>query len=210
MITWSKGDHYRKVALLKNSPRGGLLGMAAIHAMGSDGKVSSPIERGPSTRYHQRPPPPAPANVPQLSRHEGKKLTKREVYTAHQEEPQCASCHRKIDSIGFGLENFDAIGSRRLNAKHEVTSQNREGVIYASGAFHKGPEFADYFELRDIIYSKRKLSRSFTGALIEYALGRPFAFTDEDLAQDIIAKVKSKGDNLVEFIHAIVASPLSP
>ena len=59
------------------------------------------------------PPQPAPPNVPQLARLAGKSLTTRERVVLHQEEPQCASCHRKIDPIGFGLENFDAVGAWR-------------------------------------------------------------------------------------------------
>ena len=92
------GDHFRKVSLPADSPRGGLLGTAAVLAMGSDGIESSPVERGAWVlRYLLNdPPPPAPPNVPQLSRLADKPLTARERVLAHQEEPQCASCHRKI------------------------------------------------------------------------------------------------------------------
>ena len=126
--------------------------MAAIHAMGSDGIESSPVERGAWVLRHilNDPPPPAPPNVPQLSRLADKPLTKREKLAAHMEEAQCASCHRKIDPIGFGLENFDAAGKWRL-----VEGKGRhEHKIDPSGALHKGPAFADYFELRDIIAVK--------------------------------------------------------
>jgi hypothetical protein len=82
------GDKFRRVQLPANSPRGGLLGMAAIHAMGSDGIVSSPVERGAWVLRHllNDPPPPAPPNVPQISRLEGQILTKRERLLAHQEK----------------------------------------------------------------------------------------------------------------------------
>ena len=65
------------------------------------------------------PPPPAPPNVPQLTRLEGELLTTRERLRLHQEEPQCASCHRRIDPIGFGLENFDAVGMWRTTDAYE-------------------------------------------------------------------------------------------
>ena len=73
--------------------------MAAIHAMGSDGMESSPVERGAWVLRHlvHNPPPPAPANVAQISRLDGKPLTKRQKLAAHMEEAQCASCHRKMD-----------------------------------------------------------------------------------------------------------------
>ena len=142
------GDEFRKIKLPADSPRGGLLGMAAIHAMGSDGVVSSPVERGAWVLRHllNDPPPPAPPNVPQISRLEGQILTTRERLLAHQEEAQCASCHRKIDPIGFGLENFNAAGKWRTEDSYQARDGRGRGVgkrktwtIDASGAFHKGP-----------------------------------------------------------------------
>ena len=209
------GDHYRKVSLPENSPRGGLLGMAAINAMGSDGIESSPVERGAWVLRHlmHSPPPPAPANVPQLSRLDGKPLTKREKLAAHMEEAQCASCHRKIDPIGFGLENFDAAGKWR-SKEHQYT-KNRKGEmvpsrtgtpIDATGEFHNGPAFGDFYELRDLIakWQAEEFARSFTEALIEYGLGRPFGFTDETLANEILTAAKSQDYSLASFIHSIV------
>ncbi|PHR86039.1 MAG: hypothetical protein COA78_38420, partial [Blastopirellula sp.] len=200
------GDHYRKVSLPENSPHGGLLGMAAINAMGSDGIESSPVERGVWVLRHlmYSPPPPAPANVPQLSRLDGEPLTKRQKLAAHMEEAQCASCHRKIDPIGFGLENFDAAGKWR----EQDGSGKRAHPIETSGAFHKGPSFGDFFELRDLIatWQTEEFARGFTETLIEYGLGRPFGFTDEDLANEILAAAKDEHYTVSEFIHALVQS----
>ena len=200
------GDHYRKVSLPKNSPRGGFLGMAAIHAMGSDGIESSPVERGVWVLRHllHSPPPPAPANVPQLSRLDDKPLTKRQKLAAHMEEAQCASCHRKIDPIGFGLENFTAAGKWR----EKEGEGRRSHPIDASGAFHKGPAFDDFFELQKLIASHHEedFARSFTEALVEYGLGRPFGFTDEDLANHILTAAKDRQYAASDFIHALVQS----
>ncbi len=211
------GDHYRKVSLPEGSPRGGLLGMAAIHAMGSDGRESSPVERGSWVLRHlmHSPPSPAPANVPQLTRLDDKPLTKRQKLAAHMEEAQCASCHRKIDPIGFGLENFDAAGKWR-SGEHRYT-KNRKGnmvpskkttPIDTSGAFHKGPAFGNFLELRKSIvkWQAEEFSRGFTEALVEYGLGRPFSFTDEDLANEILLASKDKQYAISEFIHALVQS----
>lgn len=211
------GDHYRRVSVPGNSPRGGFLGMAAICAMGSDGKESSPVERGAWVLRHllHSPLPPAPANVPQLSRLDGKPLTKRQKLAAHMEEAQCASCHRKIDPIGFGLENFTAAGKWR-SKEHRYT-RNRKGKmvpsrkgtpIDSSGKLHDGPAFADFFELRELIATKHQedFARGFTEALIEYGLGRPFGFTDEDLANEILVASKNKQYAVSEFIHALVQS----
>jgi hypothetical protein len=206
------GDEFRKVKLPAGSPRGGLLGTAAIHAMGSDGVESSPVERGAWVlRYLLNdPPPPAPPNVPQLSRLADKPITTRERLRAHQEEAQCASCHRRIDPIGFGLENFDAAGKWRTTEAHRIKTRRnwrttKTWEIDPSGSFHNGPEFADYFELRDRIAEREPdFARGFTEALIEYALGRPFGFIDEDLALGIMSSAKNKNYALREFVHALV------
>ncbi len=210
------GDEFRKVKLPTDSPRGGLLGMAAIHAMGSDGVVSSPVERGAWVLRHllNDPPPPAPPNVPQISRLEGKILTTRERLLAHQEEAQCASCHRKIDPIGFGLENFNAAGKWRTEDSYQLKNKRGRGIgkrktwtIDASGALHKGPAFNDYHELRNLIAEREEdFARGFTEHLIEYALGRPFGFTDEDLAEQIVDLAKSKQFTVSDFFHALVQS----
>lgn len=210
------GDEFRKVKLPADSPRGGLLGMAAIHAMGSDGIESSPVERGAWVlrKLLNDPPPPAPPNVPQLSRLADKPLSAREKLIAHQEQPQCASCHRKIDPIGFGLENFNAAGKWRTE-EHRYT-KNRKGklqlsktatAIDTSGKFHNGPAFANYEELRNLIAQREPdIARSFTEALVPYALGRPFGFTDQVLAKTIVASAKDKQFAIREFIHALVQS----
>ena len=199
------GDHFRKVSLPPDSPRGGLLGTAAVLAMGSDGIESSPVERGAWVlRYLLNdPPPPAPPNVPQLSRLADKPLTARERVLAHQEEPQCASCHRKIDPIGFGLENFTAAGKWRTEDKHGKKTYD----IDPSGKFHKGPEFSGYFEMRDLIAQKENdFARGFTEHLIGYGLGRPFGFTDEDLANEITSAAKKEDHSVSAFVHALVQS----
>ena len=210
------GDQFQKVTLPADSPRGGLLGMAAIHAMGSDGIESSPVERGAWVLRHllNDPPPPAPPNVPQLSRLADKPLSTRQKLAAHQEEAQCASCHRKIDPIGFGLEHFNAAGKWRAE-EHQFT-KNRKGKLQrsktgtpidTSGKFHNGPAFADYHELRELIANQEEdFARGFTEHLIEYALGRPFGFTDEDHANEIVGFAKSKQFAVSEFVHALVQS----
>lgn len=210
------GDTFRQVKLPADSPRGGLLGMAAIHAMGSDGVVSSPVERGAWVLRHllNDPPPPAPPNVPQISRLENQVLTSRERLLAHQEEAQCASCHRKIDPIGFGLENFDAAGKWRTEDSYQLRDKRGRGVgkrktwtIDSSGAFHKGPTFSNYQELRNLIADREAdFARGFTEHLIEYALGRQFAFTDEDLADEIVSAARDKEFAVSEFIHALTQS----
>lgn len=212
-----KGNAYEKVSLPKDSPRGGLLGMAAISFMGSNGATTSPVERGAWVlrKLLHDPPPPAPANVPAITRLAGKVLTTRERLLAHQEDAQCASCHRKIDPIGYGLENFDAAGQWRTEDSYQATDASgkpdpktkKTWTIEAAAQFHKGPAFKDYFEMRDIIASKSDaFARGFSEALIEYALGRPVGFRDAPLITGMLKQSGKKDHAIREFIHALVSS----
>lgn len=203
-----RGDEFRRVTLPVDSPRGGLLGMAAILAMGGNGDQTSPVERGAWVlrKLLNDPPPPAPPNVPQLNRLAGKPLSTRERIAQHQEDAQCTQCHRKIDPIGFGLENFDAAGKwRTVDLRPDVPPEKRQ--IDPSGAFFKGAPFRNVYELRDLIAARpEKFAHGFTEALIEYGLGRPFGFSDQDLADEIVNWTKKNGFSLPEFIQALVAS----
>jgi hypothetical protein len=204
------GDAFRPVELPPDSPRGGLLGMAAIHAMGSNGEHSSPVERGAWVlrKLLNEPPPPAPANVPQLTRLEDKLLTTRERIQMHQEQPQCTSCHRRIDPIGLGLENFDAAGRWRTEDSYERTGLGRKTwPIDPSGTLHQGPSFANFAELRDHIHQRSEaFARGLSTALVEYALGHPAGFSDEPLIEQIVRDAASKDLTLRTFIHSLVHS----
>ncbi len=211
------GDAFRKVPLPKDSPRGGLLGMAAVLAMGSNGEHTSPVERGAWVlrKVLNDPPPPAPANVPALTRLAGKVLTTRERVSAHQEDAQCASCHRKIDPIGFGLENFDAVGlwrtedsfQARDNDGKPLPNAKKTWTIDPAGAFHRGPSFRDFNEMRDVVASRTEaFARGITSSLIEYGLGRPCGFSDDELVESIVQRAQKRNFGLREFLHALVQS----
>ncbi|MEM1228179.1 MAG: DUF1592 domain-containing protein [Planctomycetota bacterium] len=223
------GAHFRRVAVPDGLPRGGLLGMAAVMAMGSDGDRSSPVERGAWILrcLLNDPPPPAPPNVPQLSRLDGEVLTARQLQKAHQEEPQCAQCHRKIDPLGFGLENFDAAGRWRDDevlwpSMVELTDREKKDdpnwrdkipqpqrrPIQSAGTMPDGEAFRDYFELCDQIAEREdQFVRGLTEQLIAYGLGRPYSFTDEDLALEMIARAKRYDYAISELIVALIESP---
>ena len=80
-------------------------------------------------------------------------------------------------------------------------------ISIPSGKFHKGPEFADYFEMRDLIAQREDdFARGFTEHLIGYGLGRPFGFTDEDLANEITSAAKKEDHSVSAFVHALVQS----
>jgi hypothetical protein len=205
---------FQKVQIPEGTPRGGLLGMAAILAMGSDGERTSPVERGAwiLRKLLHTPPPPAPANVPQLSRLSGKLLPARDLLAAHREQPQCAQCHQRIDPIGFGLENFSASGRWRQTEYTEVAQKNRvqktqEHPIDSSGQLPDGQKFHGFFELRDAIEGKQAaFETGFAENLLSYALGRPFGFTDQILREEILEFARNRGGTPRAVIHGVVRS----
>lgn len=207
-----EGHQFRKVKVPASSPRGGLLGTAAVLAMGSDGERSSPVERGAWVlrKLLHDSPPPAPANVPQLSRLADEMLPARELQVAHMEEPQCAQCHRDIDPIGYGLENFDAAGKWRTLERivsHNKKVEDAWAPIDPRGSLPDKNTFKDYYGLRDQVAEYHSdFARGLTEALIEYGLGRPYGFTDYDLAEEIISQAESENFGARSFVHALVQS----
>jgi hypothetical protein len=205
-----QGDHFRPVRIPKNSPRGGLLGMAAIHAMGGNGEDTSPVERGAWVlrKLMNSPPPPAPPNVPQISRLKDELISTKELVFLHQEKAQCAQCHRKIDPIGFGLENFDAVGKwRTMDDRTGIPDSKRKidpsGEIYGGGG-----EFVNFFELRDLIsknYSD-EFTHSFIENLAEYALGIKIGFTDQNWIHDLALQSKKQNYSIAAIIEGLVTS----
>ena len=204
------GDEFRPVQLSPDSPRGGLLGMAAVLAMGSNGAQTSPVERGAWVlrKLLHDPPPPAPPNVPQLSRLDGAAVTTRERLRMHQEEPQCAQCHRRIDPIGFGLENFDAAGRWRTVEAPVKDNPGKTFPIDPSGQLFGGPTFKNYFELRDRIAERSDdFLRGLTEHLFAYALGRPVSFADAAVIDGVVLATKADGGGLATLVQHLVASP---
>jgi hypothetical protein len=196
-------------------PRGGLLGTAAVLAMGSDGERSSLVERGAWVlrKLLHDPPPPAPANVPMLSRFAGTLMPARELMTSHQEQPQCAQCHRRIDPIGFALEHFDAAGNWRQEEYTDyytfwkAIKKKATFPINARGQLPDGTAFEGFEGLRDAVgRHEHDFVRGLTESLLEYALGRPCSFSDQELVEDILKKAKAEKFTLRSIVHAIVAS----
>lgn len=210
----ARGSEFRKLAIPEGSPRGGLLAMAATLAMGSDGERTSPVERGSWVlrKLLHNPPPPAPPNVPQLSRNANKPISARQLLSLHNEEAQCAQCHKRIDPLGFGLEHFDAAGLWRKKEYAEVVQGRRvvksaQHVIDDSGTLPDGTPFNSFQQMRKRIGEKEEdFARGFTEHLIEYGLGRPFGFTDLNLADSIMAQAKAEDYAMREFVHALAQS----
>lgn len=146
-----------------------------------------------------------------LSRLDGQVLSARALTRAHQEEPQCAQCHQKIDPIGFGMENFNAAGLWRdletIRIGKLKANKTKEFPIDPSGQLLRGKKFKDFFGLRDAVAEHTDcFAQGLTESLITYGLGRPYGFTDQGLAEEIMEKARAGDYEFSLFIQALVQS----
>jgi hypothetical protein len=161
------GPEFRR-ADLTGSHRAGVVTHASVLTVSSYATRTSPVLRGKWILENllNAPPPEPPADVPNLDETTiGTTATLREQLEAHRKNPTCASCHRRMDPLGFGLENFDAVGAwRTMDGKFPVD---------ASGTLPDGRSFSGPEELATILKGdKDAFARAITSKLLTYALGR--------------------------------------
>lgn len=200
-ISGVTGEQFQRVKL-EGDHRGGLLGQASILAITSNPTRTSPVKRGKwvMEQLLGTPPPPPPPNVPELEQQEGKLTgTLRQRMEQHRKDPLCASCHTQMDAIGFGLENFDALGAWRTN--------DGEGPVDPSGTLPNGKSFQGPAELRKILKEQDRLfARNFTEKLLTFALGRGVEKYDRCNLDAMTASVGKQGFKLSTVVHEIVKS----
>lgn len=200
-------DEFLKVALRPGSPRGGLITQTAFLVAGSNGERSSPVIRGAlimEKLLHDRPAPPPP-NVPELDEASSTPRTNREMVELHQQRAVCASCHRKMDVIGFGLENFDTTGRWR-----DTERVGRKDVaIQPGGVLPDGAAFADVQELKKVLLSQEEaLARELLESMLGYGLGRTIEFSDSDDVEALLSKLKAEQYRIRSMIREIALSSL--
>ena len=202
-----KTADFLKVKLPAESPRGGLMTQAAFLTTGSNGQRSSPVTRGAlgmEKLRHDEPAPPPP-NVPELGSDDNKPRTNREMVQMHQEQAVCASCHKKMDVIGFGLENFDTIGRWRETEK----VGNKQVPIEPGGTLPDGAAFANVQELKSVLLDhKEDLARELVESTLTYALGRTIEFSDADDVDVIMRKLRDEEFRIGSMIREVAKSPL--
>ena len=179
------GQHLRKVTFPADVPRGGLLTMASVLKVTTDGFDTSPILRGAwiSKNIIGTPLSPPPESVPALEPEHGKEAkTLREQIDQHKSKKSCYACHKSIDPYGFALESFDATGEWRNQYKvkqpHSGTFQYRlkgyfqtGAKVDASGEIDKHT-FDDIFGLKKVLLTnQRKIAYNFAKKFFEYANG---------------------------------------
>ena len=197
------GQQPQRIELPAGSERGGLLGMAAVLAVSSHPHRTSPVLRGKwlLDAMLGTPPPPPPPGVPPLE--EGQVATARTLrdrLAAHRSNAVCASCHDRIDPLGFALENYDAIGRWRT----EDAGQR----IDASGELPDGSRFNGPAELKAALMARKDLFvRNLTRRLLGYALGRGLTVQDNCAVETIAAATARSDYGAQALITAIVMSP---
>ena len=178
------GNTFRRVTIHDDNRRG-LLGQGSILTLTSYATRTSVVLRGVWVLDNilGTPPPAPPPNVPSLKDRgeDGKILSVRQSMEEHRKNPVCATCHARIDPIGFALENFDGIGRWR------TTEGSANNPIDASGVLPDGTKFNGPAELRRILLSQpQEFATVFTEKLLTYALGRGVEYYDEPQVRKIV------------------------
>lgn len=198
------GDEMRKVAL-SDPNRGGVLGMPGVLAATSFPNRTSPVKRGVWVleQVLGEHVPAAPPNVPALDEQdqgEVANLSLRERTELHRTNPVCANCHKILDPIGFGLENFDAIGRWRQEDKNGEP-------IDAGGELPSGESFSSPKDLKAIIAGRSDaLARNLLEKMMAYALGRRLEGYDEIVVDDLMDRIAADDYRMQTLVSAVVTS----
>ena len=193
-------EKWIRVPLPEN--RRGMMTQAAVLALTSNPTRSSPVKRGKWILETDLgdPPPSAPPNVPTLEQAQAAEGTSlRERLEIHRANPSCAGCHKLMDPIGLGLENFDAIGRWR----------DREGSVEidAKGELVDGRTFSGPRELVAILAERQdSMAQNFVQRLLTYALGRGLQRPDKCDVDKIMEQSKSQGYTIRSIVEGIVLS----
>mgnify|MGYP001606195429 CR=1 FL=1 len=197
-----KGTEFRKVEL-KDTPRGGIITQASVLTVSSYATRTSPVLRGKwiLDNILNAPPPAPPDNVPALEEtiKGNPAASLRDQLQLHRKSPVCAGCHSRMDPLGVGLENFDAIGAwRTLDGKL---------AIDASGKLPDGRAFSGPADLREILKADRK---EFAACLAEkmliYALGRGVEAHDRPTVKAVAVGLEKNDYRFSALILEIVNS----
>ncbi|MEW6304171.1 MAG: DUF1592 domain-containing protein [Verrucomicrobiota bacterium] len=200
-----RGSEMRKVSLKPEYHRGGVLTHASFLVVTSNPTRTSPVKRGLFVLENilGTPAPPAPPNVPTLEetrQNLGRGYTMRELMVVHREKPLCASCHARMDDIGLGLENFNALGMWR--------DEEYGKPIDTAGKLITGEKFNNVAELSRVLATSRKMDyyRCLTEKLLTYAIGRGPEYYDSPTIDRLAHQLDRDGGKLRNLVYGIVES----
>lgn len=196
------GKEFQRVALTDRQ-RGGVLGMAGVLTVTSYPLRTSPVLRGRWVLEELlgTPPPPPPPLVKTLPRDDKPRdgMTFRQRLEQHRVQPDCAGCHKRMDPLGFGLENFDPIGRWRMTISGEA--------VDASGEMTTGEKFNGAGELKRILLTRTDdFTRNITEKMLAYALGRGLEYYDTPIVKQISKAVQRDQYRAVTLVSEIVKS----
>ncbi|MEM9079593.1 MAG: DUF1592 domain-containing protein [Verrucomicrobiota bacterium] len=202
-ISGIKGEQLRKV----EGHRGGILTQGTFLVVTSNPTRTSPVKRGLFVLDNLlgTPPPPAPPDVPELkgdrTPHRPSNLTMRERMIEHRKNPDCRSCHARMDPIGLAFENYTAVATFR-------EKEHNGKLIDTSGKLVTGEEFAGVNELKQILATTKKsdFHRCLAEKLLTYALGRGVEYYDAPTIDDLVTTMEANNGSLHSLIHAITQS----
>ena len=192
-----------KLVKLKDNKRGGLLSMAGVLSSNSLPRRTSPVHRGAwivETILGEELPLP-PDNVPELPDRVPGAKTLREKLEVHRKDPNCASCHARIDPYGFALENYDHIGRWRDTERHGTK-------IDSSMILKDGKKSDDIAGFKRYLMKAKKddIRRNLIERVLSYALGRKLQYYDTPAILKIIDKMKKHDDKAFFLIEGVVES----
>ncbi|GIW80836.1 MAG: filamin [Gemmatales bacterium] len=197
-----RGEEFRRVKV-DRAQRGGVLTMATVLTVTSNPTRTSPVKRGKWILENilGTPPPPPPPEVEELdeSKNAVEAGSLRKRMELHRSKPICASCHERMDPLGFGFENYDAIGAWR----------NKDGPfpIDASGTLPDGQKFNGPAELKAILKMRKKdFARCLSEKMLTYALGRGLEYYDKCAIDEIVARLVKNEYRFSALILAVVHS----
>jgi hypothetical protein len=201
-IAGVQGDEFRLVSLA-GTPRAGVLTQASILTITSNPTRTSPVKRGKwiLDNILGAPPPPPPPGAGDLREDTRSVLSGslRQRMEQHRANPSCASCHRRMDPLGFGLENFDAVGAWR--------SRDGEFAIDTSGTLPDGQSFNGPAELRAILRKQQgAFARCLAEKLFTYALGRGIERHERRAVTSIVRNLDRNDYRFSALVLAIVRS----
>jgi hypothetical protein len=196
------GSRFRRVALDGDSHRGGLLRHGSILTVTSYATRTSPVIRGHWVlkNFLGMEPPPPPPNVPVLKENTvSANVPIRERLAQHRADPTCASCHDRMDPVGFALENFDAVGRWR---------EFEDGKpVDAAGGFPDGSEFSGARGLEQALLKQPEL---FVGTMVErlltFALGRGVEDYDAPAIRRIVRDAAARDYRFSSLVVGIAES----
>jgi hypothetical protein len=200
-VSGVKGAEFRKVDLT-GTPRQGVLTQASALIMSSYANRTSPVLRGKWVLENilNAPPPPPPPDVPTLDEAAvGTTASLREQLEKHRANAVCASCHSRMDPLGFALENFDAIGQWR--------TKDGKFPIDASGQLPDGRKFEGAQGLESVLMAEPDaFARAMTEKMLTYALGRGLESYDRTTVNAIVAGMAKDGYRFSSLVLGIVNS----